>query len=613
MATSVNKPEADDWVAITPKAPVADDWTPITVPEKNIASAPSGKPTMGMMDTLRYVTGGKTDEEENKIREDFKRRATNPRPNPPADEGPIDMIKRAWGQQNSPDVQDSQRFMTRIPGLMTDLGLEGVKRVNDLAHLRLHKGGLGAEEWGNALRGNAIDPGEGLSKYVGLDPVTSTLGGIALGGSALNPKSGVEGMKGTWNAMQNQGRNTLQKAAEYTRPATDLISKIGNSPVGNSLQWMGKKIFSSPFKKIDASNYTKYPATRPYGPHSFTEDVWNKGNPEIGGFGTTNAELGDQVSDLKKVSGKKMDAIVRQVDDQTGNQAIHHLAPELEETARDAQLTQHAEMNPDAGMSPDSPNPEDSLPHPLNWLKSEIALPNTAPNGVARRNAAVQLLTDSVEHPRVKEAIQKSVDALSHAGDDRAGAINSLHDFIDNMAEGRRTLHGTWKMGSAISNSAAKSQPMGTDYNAANRIQNTEKMVNQSSGRGIGQAVHEMVMDHLPDSEFGAQKQRYHILSKAEKPMLQLAASAAAKPVFSKLDKTGAGLATAIATLGPSGSGPAELPFAIGVGGASLLHKIMTDPRLGTGVGKALNAAGKMPVWDNFMRYKMMNAGRGNN
>lgn len=519
---------------------------------------------------------------------------------------------RRFGTENDPEAQAMLKSFGYLGGLTTDALAEFISRVGD-------KGGLGSEEWENAIQGEGKPFTEHLQNKFGMGKLSSNAIGLPVSVIA-DPIAGLfntgnaglaglakmaEGKVGTEVPTIMEALKNAHPIDAITQTASDAASKVskGVQPVGAALQELGRRIFRSPFRAADSAVATKYKG-KGIDPHAFTEALWNEGDPLVGGMSKSNPTIGDEITNLRRQTGSRIGERIKEA----GGTDVVDLAPDLKANAKKAM----EESLPEPALSavqeeglkllpPEQQGPaklkmveglkkEQAKGDPLEWLMSLISS-----NDPQTRAKGIDLLAKSA--PELAGVVRGQARHLFNA-DDRGQAIQFYNNLIYDLSQGPRTLDSLQDLKVAKQNAAAKNMQMGTNTYAKNAMHNVKKSAEAEMADALGEHIDNIVDQHFDMHGVNdADKALYSVLRRGENPAWQAITKAENRPGMSAIDWMLSGFSLANPTHG--------VPVLAG----KVAHKIAQSPRGATGVGRALNRAGKSNVWDNALRKLMLQSG----
>jgi hypothetical protein len=456
-----NKNALEDWEEDTaaeapapkepPRSAASDDWQ-----EEAAPAAPEKKSFMGMT----------YDPSKN----DFKNK------------GVLSTLLNEFTKSPDPSAKAMFETMGYPGGLVSDAGAELISRA-------FGGDGLGKSEWVNALKGHAKGAPEHL-KEAGYGPAVQY--GVGLPYAALtDPLGGFIGSRG----MEEAVKPSLVQAATQTRPGVGEVEAAAQ-PTSSILQKAARAIYGAPFKKADAEVVAKFKNGTKQGAKPFTDQLWNEGNPLVGGFSKSNPEIGEQITNLRKETGQDIGNRIREA----GGDEEVHLAPDLESNIKKEAI---AEM-PAPKLSKEDLEGISLLPPEQqaqakelmsqakkaeaiqnidagSWLKNKLASKNKDARG-----QAIRILSDSV--PELSGVIEDSAKHLANSGS-REGILGFYNGLIDDLFEGPRSLEGLQDLKVSMQNAAARNQQMGANQYARNALPNAAKTAEMHAAEQVGKVI----------------------------------------------------------------------------------------------------------------------------
>lgn len=487
----------------------------------------------------------------------------NPSKNNFKNKGVWQTIKDSFSTDKDPEARAMLQSMAYPGGVIGNAGLEAIKRVASGG-----SEGLGAGEWEKTLQGDATPAPETLQKKFGMGKIGSHVAGLPY--SVLTDPMGGIFAKG----LKAKPTIKMLEALLQQRPNTGTVDAL-SQPLGSQLQKMGKKIFANPFRKVDAELATKY-KNGGGNAHPFTDELWNEGNPSVGGFSKTNPEIGQEITGLRREAGKRIGDRIAEA----GHDVEIDLAPKLQENANTAMID---------SLSPDTKE----LPDALEWLKEQIG----SKNKMARQKG-IEVLAQSA--PELSDIILKNGKHLANSGT-RPGMVSFYHNLIDDLAEGPRGLEGLQDLKVAQQQAAAASQT-GNPYTHNQGFSAPKTAEAQAAGE-FGNTIDDITDMKLNDSSArAADKSSYSTLRRGVPGALRVIRQEEGRPKLGTL-------APFVILEELLRGNPKTAAAALAVKGGDMIRK---SPRAATGTGKLLNQAGKSNVWDNMLRKQLLNSSQNN-
>lgn len=521
----------------------------------------------------------------------------DPEKNDFKNKGVLSTIGKEFTKTPDPSAKAMFETLGYPGGLVSDAGAELLSRA-------FGSGGLGKSEWVNALKGHAKGAPEHL-KDAGYGKLVQY--GVGLPYAALtDPLGGFIGSRG----MEEAASPSLAQAATQTRPGVGEVEAAGQ-PVSSLLQKAARTLYGAPFKKADAEVVSKFKNGTRAGSKPFSDQLWNEGNPLVGGFSKSNPEIGEQITNLRKETGQDIGNRIREA----GGDEEVHLAPELENNIRkeieesipEPKLSEK-EMEGISLLPPESQAQAKAIMtqaakaeavkqvDPGTWLKNLLGSKNKE-----SRSQAIRILADSA--PDLAGVIEDNAKHLANSGS-RDGILSFYNGLIDDMVEGPRSLEGLQDLKISMQNAAARNQQMGANQYARNALPNAAKTAEMHAAEQVGKVIDQIIDESLGSSAASsADKARYSALRRGELPAWRAIQTQQSRPALSKLDLLlGLGGAAGAAEATHSPGTIAALAAAKGV------DELRKSPRFATGSGMALNRAAQSNIWDNMLRRGMLNS-----
>jgi hypothetical protein len=571
MATNAQNSAKDDWEELPSGGP--DDWEELGAERKTATPAPKEP----------YLKLGPITVENDPRQVDWGK-----------------ALLKTFTKEPDPEAKAMFKTLGYAGGIVGDTGMELLQRLRSLG-----KEGLGAEEWKNALKGEAKsipehlgDMGYGpLVKYgagLPLSAVSDPMGGFMSGaGYAAKPARAAS----VWNAL----KQVLPEGADTGRIA----------PIGGAIRKAGEKAYEAVFRGAN-KNVKAYRGAESLPDNAFSQMMWNGGDPLIGGFSKSNQEIADQATAVRKGKWDNLKSLWEDVPDvdlapsvteqakYAGEQAaaneaerLHAFADKLEEAgktdAADALRNQATDEDFLGGIARKA---EDE--HVYDFKNQAM---ESLKKGRHSRQDTVDQLKEIA--PQFADDIEEN--AKRFMTGDRQAAEEWFTKFLDDVTAGPRSIDDTHALGAAYSRKAAGSESMGTNVYKKDTAKYPTKNVSAAKSRKTIDEILESAIDEAgaasPDAVKAA-KQDYMLARRGEMGLAKTAKKADNAPVASQAMMFGLleGLKHpihAVATLGAKGTG--------------LLQK---SPRFGTGTGILLNNLGKSNIWDNMARRAMIDAYR---